>query len=175
MHALEVELLWARCLLGLGPPGTRTLTSLSPGSRRLAFLQQARESRPSAPSPMSTHLPCFLPLPGSQAPHTSPKTLGTPKLWKRVWLPGTHGEGGKERMSKGPWGELGPPIPGHGESQTDPVHYSQHWPCTNGSWADTQLQLNPPYGSFPDRKRANCNVSPPSGETDGQEEEAGRG
>lgn len=59
MHALEVELLWARCLLGLGPPGTRTLTSLSPGSGPLAFLQQARESQPSAPSPMSTHLLCY--------------------------------------------------------------------------------------------------------------------
>lgn len=101
MHALKVELLCARCLLGLGPHGTRTLTSLSPGSGLLAFLQQARESRPSAPSPMSTHLPCFLPLPGSQAPHTSPKTLGTPKLWKRVWLPGTHGEGGKEGRREG--------------------------------------------------------------------------
>lgn len=53
-------------------------------------------------------------------------------------------KGEKERRSKGPWDPCHreSQVPGHRESQADPVHYSQHWPCTNGSWADTQLQLN---------------------------------
>lgn len=43
----------------------------------------------------------------------------------------------KERRRRVLGENWAPPVPVTGR-----VHYPQHWPCTNGSWADTQFQLN---------------------------------
>lgn len=68
----------------------------------------------------------------------------------------------------------GPPVLGHRESRRAPVRCPQRCQALMAA-RQTRLQLNPPYGCFPVRKWANCNMSAPAGETDGQEGEAGWG
>lgn len=77
---------------------------------------------------------------------------------------------------EGPWAGLVPPDPGPTERakrSQSAAHSTGHVLMAAGQALSSQLK--PPYGSFPVRKWANCDISLPSGETDGQGEVAGQG
>lgn len=147
---------------------THTLSHPCPQPGRAPLPLCSRQgSHAPAPTLTSTHLPFCL-LQADQAPPFSPKT---PKE-----LP-PHGQelmGKERREGKRVLGRTRPLSPGPQGELKGPSPLPTVLPGTNGSQADTRLQLNPPYGCFPVRKWANCNISAPAGETDGQEEEAGR-
>ena len=148
----------ALCQAPARPRATRHRPALtSPGNGPPGSVQQVRQPRPLAPTLTSTHLLYFLPLTG-RTRTSSPPRMPTemPSTEEEQGYQGLLGEGG------GVWGQDGTP-----QSQLTKRTGGSQSPAPSAGPALTvarqtlSFQLNPPYGSFPVRKWANCYISPP--------------
>lgn len=148
----------------LGPHDTQTLSHPCPQDIDPPPSQfSAAGTAVLCPYPMTrTHLSYFLPLSGR------PSSLGISLGTKQI--PSTREDHGhqelmgkreEQRRREGPWVGLVPPVPGPAERAKGSQSAAQGaGPALMVAGQTLRSHLNPPYGSFPVRKWANCDISP---------------